>query len=264
MQPRDVAARLLGGALALAGATTMVGCAVVTASPARAAARARPCWSCCRCAAPPTGSRSSCRTATPSTTQARPRIAVPPDRLLVKDGFFGLHPALRAAGAALDRRQARGGARHRAAGAQPLALRGHGGDGGRRPGLGDAGRLAEPADGGTPDGDLAAAGVQRRRQHHPDLAGRTRRRRCRPGGSTTSSCRATTENGGAGASLQIMWNQQKSAAGPQHARRPSRPSTRSGRPRRAAGQPRQLPGHRPGPGAGHRRADHPRRRRASR
>jgi uncharacterized protein (DUF1501 family) len=86
---------LMGGALALAGASTLVGSAVVTASPARAAS------------APSVLVVVSLRGAAdglslvvphadPTYYAARPRIAIPADRLLVKDGTFGLHPAMSA------------------------------------------------------------------------------------------------------------------------------------------------------------------------
>ena len=89
---------LLRGALALAGTTTVLGSAVVTASPAAAAA------------ADPRSARSvlvvlSLRGAAdglslvvphadPVYYAARPRIAVPAERLLAKDATFGLHPEL--------------------------------------------------------------------------------------------------------------------------------------------------------------------------
>ena len=83
----------LGGALALAGATTMVGGAVVTASPARAeSASAVLVVLSLRGAAD--GLSLVVPHADPVYYAARPRIGVPSDRLLVKDGFFGLHPAM--------------------------------------------------------------------------------------------------------------------------------------------------------------------------
>jgi uncharacterized protein (DUF1501 family) len=86
---------LLGGALALAGATTMVGGAVVTASPARAeSASAVLVVLSLRGAAD--GLSLVVPHADPVYYAARPRIAVPSDRLLLKDGFFGLHPAMTA------------------------------------------------------------------------------------------------------------------------------------------------------------------------
>jgi uncharacterized protein (DUF1501 family) len=84
---------LLGGAIALAGATTMVGGAVVTASPARAeSAAAVLVVLSLRGAAD--GMSLVVPHADPVYYAARPRIAVPSDRLLVKDGMFGLHPAM--------------------------------------------------------------------------------------------------------------------------------------------------------------------------
>ena len=86
---------LMGGALALAGATTMVGGAVVTASPARAeSAAAVLVVLSLRGAAD--GLSLVVPHADPVYYAARPRIAVPSDRLLVKDGMFGLHPSMSA------------------------------------------------------------------------------------------------------------------------------------------------------------------------
>jgi uncharacterized protein (DUF1501 family) len=84
---------LLGGAVALAGATTLVGGSVVTASPARAeSAAAVLVVVSLRGAAD--GLSLVVPHADPVYYAARPRIAVPSDRLLVKDGMFGLHPAM--------------------------------------------------------------------------------------------------------------------------------------------------------------------------
>jgi uncharacterized protein (DUF1501 family) len=86
---------LLGGALALAGATTMVGGAVVTASPARAeSASSVLVVLSLRGAAD--GLSLVVPHADPVYFAARPRIGVPSDRLLVKDGMFGLHPEMAA------------------------------------------------------------------------------------------------------------------------------------------------------------------------
>jgi uncharacterized protein (DUF1501 family) len=84
---------LFAGALTLGATTTVFGTAVVTASPASAA--------------PATSvlvvlsMRGACDGlslvvphADPVYFAARPNIAVPAERLLAKDGFFGLHPAL--------------------------------------------------------------------------------------------------------------------------------------------------------------------------
>ncbi|MCW2845371.1 MAG: hypothetical protein JWN22_3287, partial [Nocardioides sp.] len=84
---------LLTGALALAGTTTVLGSAVVTAS----AAAPRPAASVMvvlslRGAAD--GLSLVVPHADPAYYEARPRIAIPSDRLLVKDGQFGLHPEL--------------------------------------------------------------------------------------------------------------------------------------------------------------------------
>lgn len=84
---------LLTGAVALAGATTLVGSAAVTAS----AAKVTPAKSVLvvlslRGAAD--GLSMVVPHADPVYYAARPRIAVPSDRLLAKDGMFGLHPQL--------------------------------------------------------------------------------------------------------------------------------------------------------------------------
>ena len=113
-----------------------------------------------------------------------------------RTAFFGLHPAMADLLPLWTGGQGGSGPRHRAAGGQPVALRRDGGDGGRRPRLQRARRLAEPA-GERHPGHLAAAGVQRRHQHHPHLAGRARGRRCPPAGSATSSCRAATRTAAA-------------------------------------------------------------------
>jgi uncharacterized protein (DUF1501 family) len=86
---------LLGGTLALAGASTMVGGAVVTASPASAeSASSVLVVLSLRGAAD--GLSLVVPHADPVYYAARPRIAVPSDRLLAKDGMFGLHPAMTA------------------------------------------------------------------------------------------------------------------------------------------------------------------------
>src|SRR6187397_2421891 len=84
---------LFTGAVALAGATTLVGSAAVTAS----AASVTPASSVLvvlslRGAAD--GLSMVVPHADPVYYSARPKIAVPADRLLAKDGMFGLHPAL--------------------------------------------------------------------------------------------------------------------------------------------------------------------------
>jgi uncharacterized protein (DUF1501 family) len=86
---------LLAGSLALAGASTVVGSAVVTASPARAeSASSVLVIVSLRGAAD--GLSLVVPHADPVYYGARPRISVPADRLLVKDGMFGLHPAMSA------------------------------------------------------------------------------------------------------------------------------------------------------------------------
>ena len=84
---------LFGGALALAGATTMVGGAVVTASPARAeSASSVLVVLSLRGAAD--GLSLVVPHGDPVYYAARPRIAVPAAALLAPDAFFGLHPAM--------------------------------------------------------------------------------------------------------------------------------------------------------------------------
>jgi uncharacterized protein (DUF1501 family) len=84
---------LLGGAVALAGASTMVGGAVVTASPARAeSASSVLVVLSLRGAAD--GLSLVVPHADPVYYAARPTIAIPPAALLEPDGFFGLHPAM--------------------------------------------------------------------------------------------------------------------------------------------------------------------------
>ena len=83
----------LGGALALAGTSTLVGGAVVTASPAMAAS-ARSVLVVVSLRGGADGLNLVVPHADPDYYQARPGIAVPADRLLMKDGMFGLHPAM--------------------------------------------------------------------------------------------------------------------------------------------------------------------------
>ena len=71
----------------------------------------------------------------PGYYAARPTIAVPPTRLLAKDGFFGLHPALAPLLPWWTRRHDGRRARRRAARTEPLALLRDGGARGRRPRL---------------------------------------------------------------------------------------------------------------------------------
>jgi uncharacterized protein (DUF1501 family) len=86
---------LITGTLALAGATTVVGSAVVTASPARAVS-ATSVLVVVSLRGAADGLSLVVPHADPVYYAARPRIAVPSDRLLVKDGTFGLHPAMTA------------------------------------------------------------------------------------------------------------------------------------------------------------------------
>ncbi len=81
--------------LALAGATTAVGSAVVTSAPARAASAAS-----VLVVVSLRGAADGLSLVVPHGDpvyyQARPRIAIPSDQLLAKDGMFGLHPRLSA------------------------------------------------------------------------------------------------------------------------------------------------------------------------
>ena len=86
---------LFTGALALAGAATAVGSAVVTASPASAASAASVLVVVSMRGAAD-GLSLVVPHADPVYYAARPRIAVPADRLLVKDAMFGLHPNMTA------------------------------------------------------------------------------------------------------------------------------------------------------------------------
>jgi uncharacterized protein (DUF1501 family) len=83
----------LGGALALAGTTTMVGGAVVTASPAMAAS-ARSVLVVVSLRGGSDGLNMVVPHADPDYYRGRPNIAIPADRLLVKDAMFGLHPGM--------------------------------------------------------------------------------------------------------------------------------------------------------------------------
>ena len=67
-------------------------------------ARPAPSWSCCRCAAPPTGSRWSSRTATPSTTPARPADRDPGGPAARQGRHVRPAPRAGAAAAAVERR----------------------------------------------------------------------------------------------------------------------------------------------------------------
>ena len=233
---------LLGGAAALAGATTMVGGAVVTASPARAAS-ATSVLVVVSLRGGADGLSLVVPHGDPGYYAARPGIAIPSRSRLLRQGrLLRAAPGHGRPGAALDRRQGGSGPRHRAAGGQPVALRRDGGDGGRRPGLQRARRLAQPAGRAAPRvprrcrGSVPAPAPSPPRWSAP-------RPRCPPAGSTTSSCRAATRTAAArsrcrpcGTARSRRW---AAACG-----RRSRPSTRSGRPRppRTTGPPTRAPG----------------------
>ncbi len=86
---------LVKGALALAGATTVVGNAVVTASPA-AAAKAKSVLVVVSLRGGTDGLSLVVPHADPVYYRARPRIGIPSGALLHKDATFGLHPSLEA------------------------------------------------------------------------------------------------------------------------------------------------------------------------
>lgn len=84
---------VLGGALALAGTTSVFGSAVLTASPAQAVA-ADGVLVVLSLRGAADGLSLVVPHGDPVYYQARPRIAVPKASLLAADGFFGLHPSL--------------------------------------------------------------------------------------------------------------------------------------------------------------------------
>ena len=91
---RSVSRRgLFAGALALAGTTTAIGSAVVTASPASAASTDS-----VLVVLSLRGAADGLSLVVPHGDpvyyQARPRLAIPSSRLLAKDAMFGLHPSL--------------------------------------------------------------------------------------------------------------------------------------------------------------------------
>ena len=86
---------LLGGGLALAGASTILGSSVITASPA-AAAPARSVLVVLSMRGAADGLSLVVPYTDPVYYQARPRIAVPEDVLVGRNGTFGFHPQLAA------------------------------------------------------------------------------------------------------------------------------------------------------------------------
>jgi uncharacterized protein (DUF1501 family) len=84
---------LFAGAIALAGATTVVGSAAITTS-AAASTPARSVLVVLSLRGAADGLSLVVPHADPVYYSARPRIAVPSDQLLAKDGMFGLHPKL--------------------------------------------------------------------------------------------------------------------------------------------------------------------------
>jgi uncharacterized protein (DUF1501 family) len=85
---------VLGGAVAMAGATSVFGSAVLTAGPA-SAATAGSVLVVLSLRGAADGLSLVVPHGDPVYYQARPAIGVPKDQLLVPDGFFGLHPALK-------------------------------------------------------------------------------------------------------------------------------------------------------------------------
>ena len=85
---------LFAGAAALLGTTTGFGSAVLTTSAARAATPTRSVMVVVSLRGAADGMSLVVPHGDPVYYQARPGIAVPADRLLVRDGFFGLHPEL--------------------------------------------------------------------------------------------------------------------------------------------------------------------------
>ena len=149
----------------------------------------------------------------PGYYAARPRIAIRRTELLVADAFFGLHPALAALLPAVERRQGRSGPRDRAAGAEPLALLGYGGAGGRRPGVEQArvgwlNRLVGAAPGSSPlQGFSAGTSTIPTSLVGPgaaDVAGRV--------DDVELAGRATVDDAGT-ESLQTMWDGEKTTLG---------------------------------------------------
>ena len=84
---------LLAGAVALAGGSTVIGSAVVRAS-AASATPARSVLVVLSLRGAADGLSLVVPHADPVYYEARPKLAIPADRLLVRDGMFGLHPAL--------------------------------------------------------------------------------------------------------------------------------------------------------------------------
>lgn len=85
---------LFRGAAALAGTTTAFGGAVLTASPSAALAPASSVLVVLSLRGAADGLSLVVPHGDPVYYRARPRIAVPADQLLARDGFFGLHPKL--------------------------------------------------------------------------------------------------------------------------------------------------------------------------
>ncbi len=85
---------LFSGAAALLGTTTVFGSAVLTTSAARAAAPAPSVLVVVSLRGAADGMSLVVPHGDPVYYAARPRIAVPAERLLARDGFFGLHPQL--------------------------------------------------------------------------------------------------------------------------------------------------------------------------
>ena len=152
--------------------------------------------------------------ADPAYYAARPRIAIPADRLLAKDGMFGLHPELAPLLPLWTAGSTRRRPRHRAARTQPVPLRRHGGGRGRRPRLVGPQRLAQPAH-RYGAGAVPAAGLQHRRRRRRRRRSTVPSRRCRPETSTAcaSPARTSDDHGGRRQSLHTMWDERPLAGG---------------------------------------------------
>ena len=248
---------LLGGALALAGATTMVGGAVVTASPARAASAASV-LVVVSLRGGADGLSLVVPHADPDYYAARPGIAIPPTGCWSRTACSGCTrrwpPSCRCGRPARSRRSTPPGCPWPTGRTSPPWRRSRTPTPAPGERVGWLNRLVS----GTP-GHLTAAGLQRRHQHHPDLA-------VRPA-PTMSAGRVddvelpgSDDEGRRQQSLQIMWEPREVHPRPQHAD-DVLGHQRFGPAQAAADNRGHLPRHRPRPLPGHRRADHPRRRR---
>ena len=186
--PLSAAAASSRGALALAGATTAHRLRGRHRLAGLGGARPRSVLVVLSLRGPPTGSPWSCRTATPPTTPPAPHRRAGRPAAGQGRHSSASTPSSRRCCRCGRRGELADRPRRRAAGRQPLALRGHGGARGRRPRLDDAQGLAQPLV-GTTRRQLAAAGLQRGRRRgarprssapQPVMACRRRRRGADP------------------------------------------------------------------------------------